>query len=181
MNSPKGALPSGVLPRLDTFSGALERYSSWGWLVLRSENRLLLTTDHAVSAVEMAAGIGGEVQHYLSVRMLGGPVVVLPSGGGSARSAGRAGSGGRAAEPSAGRWLILTGSADEASQVNLIRLRARGALTHRLGTLVPLPPSRIDGGGVRWLGDGPEARPFLPPFSAVVAALRAVTETAGLR
>ena len=122
MNSPKGVLPSGVLPQLDTFSGALERYSGWGWLVLRSENRLLLTTDHSVSAVEMAAGIGGEVQHYLSVRMLGGPVVVLPGGAGGA-----------------GRWLILTESADEASQVNLIRLRARGALTHRLGTLVPLP------------------------------------------
>lgn len=156
MNSPKG-----VLPQLDTFSGALERYSEWKWLVLRSENRLLLTTDHQVSAVELAAGIGGEVQRYLSVRMLGGPVVVLPG--------------------APGRWLILTSSADEASQVNLIRLRARGALTHRLGTLVPLPPSRIDRGGVGWLGDVPLEKPFLPPFSAVVAALRAVTETAGLR
>lgn len=123
-----GVLPAGVLPQLDTFSSAIERYSDWGWLVLRSENRLLLTTDHAVSAVELGAGIGGEVQHYLSVRLLGGPVVVLPGA------------------PS--RWLILTSSADEASQVNLIRLRARGALTHRLGTLVPLPPSRIDRGGV---------------------------------
>ncbi|MET8763041.1 hypothetical protein [Lentzea sp. NPDC004782] len=150
--------PKGVLPQLDTFSDALERYADWGWLVLRSENRLLLTTDHQVSAVEMAAGIGGEVQHYLSVRMLAGPVVVLP-----------------------GRWLFLTESADEASQVNLIRLRARGALTHRLGTLVPLPPSRIDRAVVRWSGNGPAQRPFLPPFSAVVAALRAVTETAGLR
>jgi len=156
MNSPKG-----VLPQLDTFSDALERYSDWGWLVLRSENRLLLTTDHQVSAVEMGAGIGGEVQHYLSVRLLAGPVVVLPG------------------QP--GRWLFLTESADEASQVNLIRLRARGALTHRLGTLVPLPPSRIDRGVVGWSGGGPAKRPFLPPFSALVAALRAVTETAGLR
>ncbi|GGU70353.1 hypothetical protein [Lentzea flava] len=156
MNSPKGALP-----RLDSFSSAFERYSSWGWLVLRSENRLLLTTDHQVSAVELAAGIGGEVQHYLSVRMLAGPVVVLP---GASR-----------------RWLILTASGDSASQVNLIRLRARGALTHRLGTLVPLPPSRIDRGVVGWLGEPPLEKPFLPPFSAVVAALRAVTETAGLR
>lgn len=153
--------PKGVLPQLDTFSAALERYSDWGWLVLRSENRLLLTTDHQVSAVELAAGIGGEVQHYLSLRMLGGPVVALPG--------------------SPGRWLILTTSADEASQVNLIRLRARGALTHRLGTLVPLPPSRIDRGGVGWLGETPAGKPFLPPFSAVVAALRAVTETVGQR
>jgi hypothetical protein len=158
---PQGALPQGVLPPLDTFSSALERYSDWGWLVLRSENRLLLTTDHQVSAVELGAGIGGEVQHYLSVRLLGGRVVVLPG--------------------APGRWLILTSSADEASQVNLIRLRARGALTHRLGTLVPMPPSRIDRGGVGWLGGVPAGKPFLPPFSAVVAALRAVTETAGLR
>ncbi len=156
MNSPKG-----VLPQPDTFSSALGRYSDWGWLVLRSENRLLLTTDHQVSAVELGAGIGGEVQHYLSLRMLGGPVVALPG--------------------SPGRWLILTDSADEASQVNLIRLRARGALTHRLGTLVPLPPSRIDRGGVGWLGETPAGKPFLPPFSAVVAALRAVTETPALR
>lgn len=156
MNSPKG-----VLPQLDTFSGALERYSDWGWLVLRSENRLLLTTDHQVSAVELPAGVGGEVQQYLAVRMLGGPVVVLPG--------------------APGRWLVLTSSADEASQVNLIRLRARGALTHRLGTLVPLPPSRIDRGTVGWLGEAPGEKPFLPPFSAVVAALRAVTETAGPR
>jgi hypothetical protein len=158
---PHGALPQKALPELDSFSGAFERYSSWGWLVLRSENRVLLTTDHQVSAVELAAGIGGEVQHYLSVRMLSGPVVVLP---GAAR-----------------RWLILTASGDSASQVNLIRLRARGALTHRLGTLVPLPPSRIDRGAVGWLGGAPREKPFLPPFSAVVAALRAVTETAGLR
>ncbi|SDH07728.1 hypothetical protein SAMN05216553_115167 [Lentzea fradiae] len=161
MSSHEGVLPSGVLPRLDTFSAALQRCSDWGWLVLRSENRLLLTTDHQVSAVEMAAGIGDEVRHYLSVRLLGGPVVVLPG--------------------APGRWLLLTESADEASQVNLIRLRARGALTHRLGTLVPLPPSRIGGSGVRWLEGMPAAKPFLPPFSAVVAAMRAVTETLGPR
>lgn len=148
--------PEGVLPRPDTFSDALECYSNWGWLVLRSENRLLLTTDHQVSVVEMPGAVGEEVHRYLGLRMLGGPVVVLPGG--------------------SPRWLFLTSSADEASQVNLVRLRARGALTHRLGTLVPLPPSRVGGGVVGWLGDVPVGRPFLPPFSAVVAALRAVTE-----
>jgi hypothetical protein len=151
--------PEGVLPHTDTLSGAVERYSRWGWLVLRSENRLLLTTDHQVSVVEMAGGVGAEVQTYLALRMLGGPVVVLPGG--------------------SGRWLFLTSSADEASQVGLIRLRARGALTHRLGTLVPLPPSRIDRGVIGWLGESPVEsveKPFLPPFSAVVAALRAVAE-----
>lgn len=146
---------------LDVFSDALERFHNWGWLVLRAGARLLLNTDARVSAVELPAGIGGEVQHYLAVRMLAGPAIALPG--------------------SPARWLLLTSSADEASQVNLIRLRARGALTHRCGTLVPLPPSRIERGAVTWLGSAPVSTPFLPPYSAVVAALRAVTETAGIR
>lgn len=154
--------PEGVLPSLETLCGAVERYSGWGWLVLRSENRLLLTTDHRVSGVEMPAAVGREVHRYLGVRMLGGPVVVLPGGSPGAGSG--------------GRWLFLTSSADEASQVSLVRLRARGALTHRLGTLVPLPPSRVDGGVVEWLGAAPVDRPVLSPFSSVVAALSAVTE-----
>lgn len=146
---------------LGDFSVFEELFSSWEWLVLRAGSRLLLNTDHQVSAVELPMGIGGEVQHYLAVRMLAGPVVVLPG--------------------APARWLILTQSADEASQVNLIRLRARGALTHRSGTLVPLPPSRTDRGDVTWLGSPPVGRPFLPPYSAVVASVRAVTESAGIR
>lgn len=152
-----------VLPHevLDEFSVAEALFHSWNWLVLRSDTRLLLNTDHQVSAVELPSGIGGEVQHYLAVRMLAGPVLVLPG--------------------SPNRWLILTESADEASQVNIIRLRARGALTHRAGTLVPLPPSHLDRGPVTWLGSAPVSRPCLPPFSAVVASVRAVTESAGIR
>lgn len=42
------------------------------------------------------------------------------------------------------RWLPLTQSADQSAPVNLVRLRAGGALTHRCGTLVPLPPSRLN-------------------------------------
>ncbi|GLZ33634.1 hypothetical protein Lesp02_58220 [Lentzea sp. NBRC 105346] len=145
---------------LDDLSVAAERFHSWEWLVLRSGSRLLLNTDHHVSAVELPSGIGGEVQHYLAVRMLAGPVLVLPG--------------------APARWLILTESADDASQVNLIRLRARGALTHRRGTLVPLPPSRLERGEVTWLGHAPDENPFLPPFSAVVASVRAVTESAGI-
>lgn len=145
---------------LDDYSTAAELFNSWHWLVLRSGTRLLLNTDHQVSAVELPSGIGGEVQHYLAVRMLAGPVVVLPG------------------LPT--RWIILSSTADEATQVNLIRLRARGALTHRRGTLVPLPPSLLERGEVTWLGHAPERKPSLPPFSAVVASVRAVTESAGI-
>lgn len=135
-------------------------YEHWGWLVLEAGDRLLLTTNERVSAVELPAAIGAEIQHYLTVRMLAGPVIALPG--------------------TPHRWLLLTQSADESAPVNLVRLRARGALTHRCGTLVPLPPSRVESGVVSWRVPPSPNGLSLPPFTAVVAAARAVTETAGL-
>lgn len=135
-------------------------YDRWGWLVLPAGDRLLLTTNDQISAVELPAALGAEMQRYLTVRLLGGPVIALP---GTPR-----------------RWLLLTQSADESAPVNLVRLRARGALTHRCGTLVPLPPSRVESGVVSWQVPPSLDGPSLPPFTAVVAAARAVTETAGL-
>jgi hypothetical protein len=123
-------------------SATAAHYAGWGWLVLRADDRLLLITNERVSAVELPAAIGAEVQHYLTVRMLAGPVIALP---GAPR-----------------RWLLLTESADESAPVNLVRLRARGALTHRCGTLVPLPPSRLESGVVTWYGRAREG-PACPP------------------
>lgn len=134
-------------------------YERWGWLVLRAGDRLLLTTGDKVSAVELPAGIGAEVQHHLTVRLLAGPVIALPG--------------------TPHRWLLLTGSADDCVPVNLIRLRARGALTHRCGTLVPLPPSCLESGVVSWQVLPSLDGPSLPPFTAVVAAIRTVTEPTG--
>lgn len=135
-------------------------YDHWGWLVLPAGDRLLLTTNDRISAVELPAVLGAEMQHYLTVRLLAGPVIALP---GTPR-----------------RWLLLTQSADESAPINLVRLRARGALTHRDGTLVPLPPSRVESGVVTWRVPPSLDGPSLPPFTAVVAAARAVTETARL-
>lgn len=137
-----------------------EVYERWDWLVLRASERLLLAADSTVSAVEMPASVAAEVQHYLSLRLLAGPVLALPG------------------VPC--RWLILTESADHAAPVSLVRLRARGALVHRCGTLVPLPPSRLRSGAVSWQVPPSLDGPTLPPFTAVVAAARAVSETAGL-
>lgn len=143
-------------PPTSGLSATAAHYVGWGWLVLRADDRLLLTTDERVSAVELPAAIGAEVQHYLAVRMLAGPVIALPC--------------------APRRWLLLT----ESAPVNLVRLRARGALTHRCGTLVPLPPSRVESGVVTWHVPPSLDGPSLPPFTAVVAAARAVTETVGL-
>ncbi|MPZ81972.1 MAG: hypothetical protein GEV28_16905 [Actinophytocola sp.] len=137
-----------------------EQYERWGWLVLRAGSRLLLAANERVSAVELPAAIGAEVHHYLAVRLLAGPVVALP---GVPR-----------------HWLMLTESADDAAPVSVVRLRARNALVHRSGTLVPLPPSRLESGAVTWHVPPSIDGPKLPPFSAVVGATRAVTEPAGL-
>lgn len=104
--------------------------------------------------------LGAEILRYLRTRMLAGPVVALPG--------------------APARWLMLTESADDATPVSLIRLRARGGLTHRSGTLVPLPPSRLESGSVTWAVPPSQGGPTLPPFTAVVSAARTVTETAGL-
>ncbi|XVV02492.1 hypothetical protein ACQPW3_34820 [Actinosynnema sp. CA-248983] len=130
-------------------------------MVLSVGERLLLTTNAGVSAVELPAACGAEVQHYLTVRTMAGPVIALPG-----------------AAPR--RWLLLTESADEAAPVNVARLHARGVQTHRCGTLVPLPPSHLASGLVKWQVPPPPGGPVLPPFDAVVTATRAVTETVGL-
>lgn len=147
-------------PALAGLAATARVYERWGWLVLRAGDRLLLAADAAVSAVEMPSGLAGEVQQYLSTRLLGGPVIALPG--------------------APCRWLLLTESADEASTESLVRLRARGALIHRCGTLVPLPPSRLESGCVSWRVPPSLDGPKLPPFTAVGAAARAVSETAGL-
>lgn len=163
MATPITAAPGGDQPHhhppASGLAASAEQYQRWGWLVLRAGERLLLTTDDRISAVGMPAALGAQVQHFLAVRLLAGPVIALP---GASR-----------------RWLLLTGSADEAGPVTLIGLRARGALTHRCGTLVPLPPSRLKSGAVSWQVPPSADGPALPPFTAIVAATRAVTETPG--
>ncbi|MGB3438207.1 MAG: hypothetical protein WBA97_05580 [Actinophytocola sp.] len=137
------------------------RYAQWGWLTRLAGDRLLLTTDDRISAVELPSALGSVVQHFLRIRMLAGPAVRLPG------------------KPS--RWLLLTQSAQAATPVGLAQLHDCGAVTHSGGTLVPLPPSRLETGVASWQVPPAMDGPSLPPFSAVVAAIRTTTETAGLR
>src|SRR2546430_1102231 len=108
---------------VDGLAASAEQYGQWGWTLVSTGDRLLLAVDHLVSAVELPVAIAGEVQHFLAVRMLAGPVIVLPG------------------KP--GRWLLLTESADDAAPINSTLLRARNSSVHTSGTLVPLPPSRM--------------------------------------
>ena len=153
---PRGAEPS-TPPTPDGPAAAAAQYTRWGWPVTVTGTRLLLSTGTKVSAVELAAELAGEVQHYLAVRLLAGPVVALPG--------------------APHRRLLLAGSAEETPQRSIDRLHGRGAITHRCGALVPLPPSRLACGATTWTVPPALAGPWLPPFTAIAAAVRTLTST----
>jgi hypothetical protein len=138
---------------------AAARCWSWGWPVSLTGSRVLLITGAQVSAVELAEDLAVEVQRFLTMRMLSGPVVALP---GAPR-----------------RWLLLTASADDAPQAMIDRLDRRGGLTHRAGALLPLPPSRLACGQVTWQVPPALVDPWLPPVTAIAVAVRSLTGPPG--
>ena len=136
-------------------AAAAEQYTRWGWPVTIIGTRLLLTTGTHVSAVELTADLAGEVQRFLAVRLLAGPVIALPG--------------------TPHHWLLLASSAEEAAQGSMDRLDGRSAITHRSGALVPLPPSRLACGAATWKVPPALVAPWLPPFTAIAAAVRMLT------
>ena len=97
------------------------------------------------------------MQRFLAVRLLAGPVVALPG--------------------TPHRWLLLAGSAEEATQGSIDGLDGRGAITHRSGALVLLPPSRLACGAVIWTVPPALVEPWLPPFTAIASAVRTLAPT----
>jgi len=136
-------------------AAAAEQYTRWGWPVTIIGTRLLLTTGTHVSAVELTADLAGEVQRFLAARLLAGPVIALPG--------------------TPHHWLLLASSAEEAAQGSMDRLDGRSAITHRSGALVPLPPSRLACGAATWKVPPALVAPWLPPFTAIAAAVRMLT------
>lgn len=146
---------SGAATTVDPLAAAGARCRSWGWPISITGSCVLLTTDSLVSAVELPCGLAADVQRFLAMRLLAGPVVALP---GAPR-----------------RRILLATSAVEVSEVVIDRLGERGAITHRAGTLVPLPPSRLACGQVSWQVQPALVDPWLPPWTAIAAAVRSIT------
>ncbi len=143
----------------DPLDVAAARCRSWGWPVRRTGSRILLSTGAQVGAVELAEDLAAEVQRFLTMRMLSGPVIALP---GAPR-----------------RCLLLVASADDAPQAMVDRLAARDGITHRRGALVPLPPSRLACGQVTWQVPPALVDPWLPPLTAITVAVRSLTDRPG--
>lgn len=95
----------------------------------RRPNTLLLPTGVVVDAVELPARATSAVAGATIARPGSVPVARMPTG----------------------RWLLLGRTGDGVSENTLHGLRVRhGVLHHGRGALVPLPPSRLQHGRVRW-------------------------------
>ncbi|SHG62140.1 hypothetical protein [Streptoalloteichus hindustanus] len=150
--SPQNEEPSHDLHVSPSPTLAAVLYRRWGWPVAVDGAHLLLTTGPAMCAVELPDLVTRWVHRFLTLRLLAGPVVGLP--GPRPRSA------------------LLAGSAEDAAPATLDLLDRGGAVVHRAGAVFPMPPSRLATGRVFWRVAPAPSTPWLPPFSAVVAALR---------
>jgi hypothetical protein len=133
---------------------AYQHLYGWPTGVDLATGHLVLAVSENVNAIIMRAELGIETQSLLSVQMLAGPVIALPG-----------------ARPD---WVFLTGPASSISAKTLTALSRLGVRLQKAGAFIPLPPSRLDGGMVRW-ASGPTVGRDLPPWTAVLAATRSAS------
>jgi len=130
----------------------LQRYQDLlGWPITTSPDGATLRAGDRACAADLPIGLAGEVQAILRLRMLDGPVVVVP---------------GRQH-----RWMLLATPSDE----NPVPPRPVPGVDLRVITEGPiaLPPSSTAHGPLRWVVPPSLSRPWLPPLSAVIAAVGA--------
>lgn len=128
-----------------------QEYASRGWTVESTAIGLELVASATVCGVELPAGTAFRIQQFLRVHMLAGPVLELPG---------------------TGRHVFLASTAKSGSNA-VVALRSLGAIVHTAGARIPLPPTYLLTGPVRW-APGSVAT-HLPPLVAVSAALRTHT------
>ncbi|MFC0109354.1 bifunctional DNA primase/polymerase [Kibdelosporangium aridum] len=133
---------------------AYQHLYGWPTGVDPATRRLVLAVSENVNAIVMRAELGVETQSLLSQQMLAGPVIALPG--------------------DCPDWIFLTGPATSISTRTLSALSHLGVRLQKLGTFIPLPPSRLDSGVVRW-ASGPTVGRDLPPWTAVLAATRSAS------
>lgn len=133
---------------------AYQHLYGWPTGVDLATGRLVLAVSESVDAIIMRVELGIETQSRLSQQMLAGPVIALPG--------------------DCPDWIFLTGPATSVSTRTLTALSRLGVRLQKPGAFIPLPPSRLDGGVVRW-ASGPTVGRDLPPWTAVLAATRSAS------
>ncbi|WP_086824944.1 hypothetical protein [Allokutzneria sp. NRRL B-24872] len=129
------------------------RSASWPTTIDAATGEVRLRLGTTVDALVMRAGVAAEVNTFLARHLFRAPIILVPGA------------------PS--DWIFLTGARTS------MRLRSWEDLArmdigwHRRGTMIPLPALDAVGDGPRWLVP-PRPGALLPPWSAVVAAVRSL-------
>ncbi|HEU0090163.1 MAG TPA: hypothetical protein VFQ77_21330 [Pseudonocardiaceae bacterium] len=130
----------------------IERYRDLlGWPITIDADLVTLLAGDVVCSADLPIGLACEVQATLQLRMLDGPVILVP---------------GRQH-----RWMLLAKPSEDARVPSRpvpgvdLRVITEGA--------IPLPPSSTPHGPLRWVIPPSLSRPWLPALSAVMAATRA--------
>jgi hypothetical protein len=129
-----------------------ERY---GWPITGnpSAGATAVILGHRLDAVVMTAELGRAVKFFLSIRMLGGPIIAYPG------------------HPE--RWAFLTQPATPVAERALDDLSRLDVALPCNGALLLLPPSNTPFGQAEWVEEPVSDAP-LAPWQAVVAAVRSM-------
>jgi hypothetical protein len=136
-----------------------ERYEEYreryGWTLTGtpSAGATALVLGRAVDAVVMTEELGRAVKFFLSIRMLGGPIIAYPG--------------------CPERWAFLTQPATPTTDRALDDLSRLDVALPRKGALLLLPPSNTPFGEADWVTEPMSDSP-LAPWQAVVAAVRSM-------
>lgn len=120
-----------------------------GWPVDGDAHGAYLLVGDTVGALRMRAGLGAEVQWWLRLRMLAGPVLAVP---------------GKRTE-----WTFLTQPAPGGPH-----RKPLPPGVEPVAARLPLPTPGTDRGTAFWATAPDPAHPALPPFASVVGAVRSV-------
>ena len=134
-----------------TFADYVGLYRSSGWTVAPSPTGFSLVTG-AVCGVEMAGDPVADVLRLMHRTGLSWPTLDVPGS----------------------RRLVIL-AAGSGSRDELRRVLTARAIPRHGGALVPLPPTMLVGGPVRWVIP-PRAGERLPGVDAVVSAIRQATD-----
>jgi hypothetical protein len=141
---------------------AYQQFYDWPVAVAPDTGELVLAVHAGVDAIIVRGELGIQVQRLLCTRLLAGPVLLLPKD-----------------DPEQlPDWVFLTGPAQTLCRQTMADIGRIGVRLWPHNEFVPLPPSRLPGGEVRW-STSPVMGRSLPPWISVIGAVRSVATAGG--
>ena len=134
---------------------AYQQLYDWPVCVSPDTGELVLAVSAGVDAIAVRGELGLQTQRLLCARLLAGPVLLLPKD-----------------DPEQlPDWVFLTGPAQNLSRQTVADIGRAEVRLWPHDEFVPLPPSRLPGGEVRWSPSPILGRP-LPSWISVIGAMR---------